>query len=70
VLKKRGQPSSGVPLRTMTLAGMGVYQTRDQISGSRFLMPFVLFAAARRLQVAWEGPRYPRRSSLWSRCHG
>jgi hypothetical protein len=42
----------------MTFGGIGSHQIRDQISGGlRFRMTFVLFAAARRLQVAWAGPR-------------
>jgi hypothetical protein len=41
-----------------TFGGIGSNQTRDQISGLPFLLPFVFSAAARRLQVACEGPRY------------
>jgi hypothetical protein len=52
----RLQPASRSLLRT-TFGGIGSNQTRDQISGWSFLLPFVFSAAARRLQVACEGPR-------------
>jgi hypothetical protein len=52
----RVQPVFNLPLM-MTFGGIGSNQTRDQISGWSFLLPFVLSAAARRLQVAWKGPR-------------
>ena len=61
-LKRRRQSTSTSQLRT-TFGGIGFYQTRDQISVLFFLAPFVFSATARRLQVACEGPRYPRRSS-------
>ena len=48
--------ASLLPLR-MTFGGIGSNQTRDQISGWSFRLPFVFSAAARRLQVACEGPR-------------
>jgi hypothetical protein len=41
----------------ITFGGIGSNQTRDQIMGWFFLWPFVFSAAARRLQVAWAGPR-------------
>ena len=41
----------------MTFGGIGSNQIRDQISCCSRLVPFVLFAAARRLQLACEGPR-------------
>jgi hypothetical protein len=52
----RVESGSVLPLR-MTFGGIGSYQTRDQISGCSFLLLLVLFAAARRLQVAWAAPR-------------
>ena len=52
----RVHPTSTLPLR-VTFGGIGSNQTRDQISGWSFLLPFDFSAAARRLQVACEGPR-------------
>jgi hypothetical protein len=40
----RVQPVFNLPLM-MTFGGIGSHQTRDQISGWSFLLPFVLFAA-------------------------
>jgi hypothetical protein len=55
-LKNAVQSVSALPLGT-TVGGIGSNQTRDQISGWSFLLPFVFSAAARRLQAEWEGPR-------------
>jgi hypothetical protein len=55
-IPSRVQPVFILPLM-MTFGGIGSNQTRDQISGWFFLWAFVFSAAARRLQVACEGPR-------------